>query len=326
MRTWKEATRNALRLYVTQKDKYVYFYGAKGQVMTEKTMDALIDVSPAYFAKYSATEIEQIKRNSLGKIGYDCSGFTGWGCTGDKTYSTGQFGHASYKTENLASGVAGSLLYTTYGGRGRHIGIDVGGGYFMDMAYESTDKNIAEGKAGIRLCKISDNVVPWEWSFQSAVVDYTGSSADATMFSKTPKWVAEVASNYIDVFTLPNGKSLLKDYPHLAKTNLVDVCDTMTIGAEDDWSYIRIARKYFGFVRSEHLKLPEEAKKDFLVGEIVNFVGTKQYTSSYVTGKEVEAKPCIAAITKVAKENPHPYHVVGSGVHGWADAEDLSAN
>lgn len=321
MRHWRDCVKNALRMYVTQKDKYVYFYGAKGQKLTNEIMDYLISASPSYFARYSAEEIKQIKRNSLGKIGYDCSGFTGWGCTGDKTYSTGQFGHATYKTKDLASGVVGSLLYTTYNGAGRHIGIDVGDGYFMDMAYESTDANIKNGKAGIRFCKFSDNIVPWEWSFQSNVVDYTDSTAEAFVFNETPKFVAEVASKYIDVFALPNGTELLEDYPHLAKTNLVDVCDTMTVSAVDDWSYIRIAGKYFGFVRSVDLTLHEQER--FLVGEIVNFVGTKQYTSSYTAGKEIDAKSCIGAITQVAKGNAHPYHVVGSGVHGWVDIDSI---
>lgn len=176
MRKWDEAIKNGMRAY-TQRENYAYFYGAKGQTLTDAVMDRLIAASPVYFARYSAAEIEQIKRNSRGKIGYDCSGFVGWVCTGDQCYSTGQFGHSTYRTQDLAAGVAGSCLYTTWGGSGRHIGIDIGYGYCLDMAYESTDANIAAGRAGIRLYKISDNIVPWEWSFQSNVIDYTGADA-----------------------------------------------------------------------------------------------------------------------------------------------------
>jgi hypothetical protein len=172
-RTWDTAIKNGLRAY-TQRDKYVYFYGAKGQTLTKKTMDSLWAASPDYFKRYSAAEKEQIYRNSYGKIGYDCSGFVGWVCTGDKQYSTGQYNNTSFKTQDLVAGVAGSILYTTYSGAGRHIGIDMGYGYCMDMAYESTEANVAEGKAGIRLYKISDNVIPWEWSCKSKVIDYTG--------------------------------------------------------------------------------------------------------------------------------------------------------
>lgn len=177
MRTWDTAVKNALRAY-TQRDKYVYLYGAKGtKLNTRADIEYFFKAEPAYFARYSAAEKEQIIKNSLGKIAYDCSGFVGWLCTGDKQYSTGQFNNNTFKTKDLVAGVAGSCLYTTYGGRGRHIGIDIGYGYCCDMAYESTDANIAAGKAGIRLYKISDGICAWEWSFRSRLIDYAGSDA-----------------------------------------------------------------------------------------------------------------------------------------------------
>ena len=177
MRTWDEACKNALRMY-PQREKYVYLYGAKGtKLNTRADIEYFFRAEPKYFARYSAEEKEQIIRNSLGKTAYDCSGFVGWACTGDKQYSTGQYGNNKFKTQNLASGIAGSCLYTTYGGAGRHIGIDIGYGYCCDMAYESTDANIAVGRAGVRLYKIMDGICPWEWSFQSKVIDYTGADA-----------------------------------------------------------------------------------------------------------------------------------------------------
>jgi hypothetical protein len=42
------------------------------------------------------------------------------------------------------------------------------------MAYESTDKFIAQHKAGIRFYKIKDGITPWEISGKSNVIDYTG--------------------------------------------------------------------------------------------------------------------------------------------------------
>lgn len=175
MKKWDEAIKAGLRAY-TQRENYAYMYGAKGQKLTPELINYFISVSPDYFKKYSAEELDQIRRNSVGKIGYDCSGFVGWVCTGDKQYSTGQFNNTSCKTQDLVAGVAGSILYTTYGGAGRHIGIDIGYGYCLDMAYESTDANIANGKAGIRLYKILDGITPWEWSCRSKVIDYSGAN------------------------------------------------------------------------------------------------------------------------------------------------------
>lgn len=177
LRTWDTAIKNGLRAY-TQRQNYVYLYGAKGtRLNTRADIEYFFKAEPAYFARYSAEEKEQIIRNSIGKIGYDCSGFTGWLCTGDKQYSTGQYGNTSFKTQDLAAGVAGSLLYTTYGGVGRHIGLDIGYGYCIDMAYESTDANLANGRAGIRFYKITDGITAWEWSCRSNVLDYTGADA-----------------------------------------------------------------------------------------------------------------------------------------------------
>ena len=101
----------------------------------------------------------------------------GWLCTGDCQYSTGQIANSHDKTTDLAAGPAGSILYTTYNGAGRHIGLDIGYGYCLDMAYESTDRFIKEHKAGIRLYKITDGVTKWEVTGQSNVIDYTGSDA-----------------------------------------------------------------------------------------------------------------------------------------------------
>lgn len=155
------------------RDKYAYFYGAKGVYLTDASMNALIAAEPAYFKKYSPEEIQQIKKNSRGKIGYDCSGFTGWICTGDKQYSAGQYNNCSVKT-TPALGVAGSVLFTTWGGKGRHIGLDIGYGYCLDMGYESTDAIVASHNDSVRLTRISETA--WENSGQSRLLDYTGAT------------------------------------------------------------------------------------------------------------------------------------------------------
>lgn len=62
------------------------------------------------------------------------------------------------------------------------------------------------------------------------------------------------------------------------------------------------------------------------VGDVVNFTGSKQFTSSYSGGKQKTAKPCKARITAVSAGKPHPYHLVavsGGKVYGWVNSEDI---
>lgn len=172
---WSKVVQDGLYM-MQNRHKYCYIYGAKGQYLNSYAqIDALMAAEPKYFARYSAAEKEQIKRNSIKKYAFDCSGFTAH-CTGDKGYSTAQFNNSHDKTAHLEKGPAGSLLYTTYGGQGRHIGLDMGFGFVLDMAYESTDANIAAHKDSVRLYKRTDNFIPWEWSAQSNAVDYTGAA------------------------------------------------------------------------------------------------------------------------------------------------------
>ena len=62
-------------------------------------------------------------------------------------------------------------------------------------------------------------------------------------YDKSPKWVGKI-TQYCNVYNKPSLNSgLLKDWPHLGKDNLIDVCDDA-----DEFYYVRIAGKYFGFV------------------------------------------------------------------------------
>lgn len=160
---------------------YCYLYGAKGKFISDiQTVIEIFKAEPEYFKRYSEIEKEQIIRNSIGRTAYDCSGFVGWACTGDKRYSTGQIENSHNVKTNQSgfiSNPGGSILYTTYGGKGRHIGLDCDHGWCIDMAYESTDKNCDEGKAGIRLYRIIPDRfnmawTPWEKSGMSNVVKY----------------------------------------------------------------------------------------------------------------------------------------------------------
>lgn len=63
-------------------------------------------------------------------------------------------------------------------------------------------------------------------------------------------------------------------------------------------------------------------------GDIVTFTGNAHYTSSYNTGVEKSASPCTAEVTIVNKSSnsnvTHPYHLVGPGVYGWVNKEDIA--
>lgn len=173
MKLFTEAIKTALTMY-RNRNAYCYLYGAKGAVLrTRQDVLNFFAAEPGYFAKYTNEEKEQIIRNSIGKIAFDCSGFTGWVCTGDRQWSTGQINNCSLIT-TPRDGVAGSLLYTTFGGKGRHIGLDIGYGFCLDMGYESTDAAIREGRDSVRLTRISETA--WEKSGRSRVLDYTGAT------------------------------------------------------------------------------------------------------------------------------------------------------
>lgn len=174
-RSWFKVVQKAFEIF-NNRSKYAYFLGAKGIRLTDDNMNYLWNENKTYLnGKFSAEEKRQIFENSRGKIGYDCSGFY-CACTGENDYSTGLYNNRAKET-SLVDGVAGQGLYTTWGGTGygRHIGLDVGYGYFMDCAYFSTDANIAKKRDSIRFGKISD--VAWEHSFQSKNINYNGSIA-----------------------------------------------------------------------------------------------------------------------------------------------------
>lgn len=162
-RTWDRAIKNGLLAYVNR-ENYAYFYGAKGEVLTDEVMDRLWKEYPSYFSQYTLSEKKRIYNYSRGKIGYDCSGFTGYVCTGDKSYSTAQMENCNYVT-TPPLGVAGSILYSTFNNTGRHCGIDIGYGYFLHMPKEMST---------IELGRIAD--FNWEVSGESKFIDYTGAT------------------------------------------------------------------------------------------------------------------------------------------------------
>lgn len=130
---WADVVGNAVNI-MENRDKYAYWYGAKGQVLTREVMKALVAAEPGYFSRYSPKKLKELMDWSEGKIGADCSHFINM-CCGQTNYSTGYYEESVNKTDPI-SGCWGSILYTTHGGKGRHIGLDVGQGRFLHFAKE----------------------------------------------------------------------------------------------------------------------------------------------------------------------------------------------
>lgn len=72
--------------------------------------------------------------------------------------------------------------------------------------------------------------------------------------SKDPKWVGQVTADVLNVRTwagteYPN----IKSWPVLKRGNLIDVCDTVKDKNGNDWYYVRIAGKYYGFCSAKYI-------------------------------------------------------------------------
>lgn len=166
MKTWDEICREALGMYL-HRDRYCYFYGAKGQVLTDAVMNALWNAEPAYFSKYNAQQKAAIFNYSRGKIGLDCSGFVSY-LTGFKMYSTGMINSCDHVSGDIKNGPAGSIVYTTWGGKGRHVGLDIGYGFTLSIDKEGDSIVMRRTKEG--------NI--WEKTGRlSKYIDYKGADA-----------------------------------------------------------------------------------------------------------------------------------------------------
>lgn len=81
------------------------------------------------------------------------------------------------------------------------------------------------------------------------------SPSSSGTLNKIPKWVGKVTATALNVRTwagteYPN----IKSYPRLGYNNLIDVCDTVKAKNGQDWYYVRIAGKYYGFVSARYIK------------------------------------------------------------------------
>lgn len=94
-----------------------------------------------------------------------------------------------------------------------------------------------------------------ESSTETKKAENRPASASDGKLSMVPKWVGEVTVYRLNVRTWAGTEyQNIKSYPTLAKTNLVDVCDTVKAADGSDWYYIRIAGKYYGFVSAKYIR------------------------------------------------------------------------
>lgn len=128
MMSW-EICQRAFKLW-NERDTIAYWYGAKGEKLTDAVMDYFIHAEPQHFSRYTAEELERLKDWSRGKTGYDCSGFVSV-CCGVRGWSSAYLWSHTKNRDTVAAAKAGSLLY-----RNGHIGIDIGYGQCMMMGRE----------------------------------------------------------------------------------------------------------------------------------------------------------------------------------------------
>ena len=75
---------------------------------------------------------------------------------------------------------------------------------------------------------------------------------------------------------------------------------------------------------------PTTQGTEYAIGDLVQFTGCLQYTSSYKSGVAKGCKAGVAKVTAISKGNPHPYHLIavagkGSTVYGWVNANDIAS-
>lgn len=160
MKTWDQVIKDALYYHV-HADKYAYFYGAKGELLTLENIQRLIASSPDYFKKYSTEQMNAIISFSIGRVGFDCSGFISR-VTGCNLWSGGIWSKCTEKT-TPARGPAASILWLP-----GHVGLDIGYGYYLQTGREGES---------ITLGRLSENVIKWEASGKlTGYIDYKGAS------------------------------------------------------------------------------------------------------------------------------------------------------
>lgn len=121
-----------------------------------------------------------------------------------------------------------------------------------------TDPNVVIANGGMvcdkvysRNCKDIDGYV---WIDYGTTSD-TASTETAKNLSKVRKFVGRVtAKRCLNVRSWAGTDNpKIKKYPVLNRNDLVDVCDIIKDDESENWYYVRIASKYYGFVCAEYI-------------------------------------------------------------------------
>lgn len=193
-------------------------------------------------------------------------------------------------------------------------------------------RNLAVGARYIRGYGVPDyasKATAQESSSGSGNSGTSGSTSSGGGLSKTPAWVGEVTADTLNVRSWAGTENPnIKSWPTLSKGNLVDVCDSVKASDGDTWYYIRIDGRIYGFVHSDYIKKAGSGSASINVGDVVQFTGSKHYTSANATNAK-GCKPGKAKVTAIYESGKHPYHLVnisggGSTVYGWVDKSSVT--
>lgn len=89
---------------------------------------------------------------------------------------------------------------------------------------------------------------------ESATTETQEESSGGTL-NRERKWVGKVTADILNVRTWAGAENeKIKSWPQLGKGNLIDVCDTVKASNGDDWYYICIAGRVYGFVSAKYIK------------------------------------------------------------------------
>lgn len=159
--TWDKVIKNAFEIF-DNRSQYAYWYDAKGILLTEESMDYLIQTNPKHFSKYTEAELRALKSYSLGKIGFDCSGFI-YAITEGRVGGSANsiYNNSERKWSNTYDNWAGTLLH-----KNGHIGIDIGYGWGFHFPNEGHTCELVHSRS-----------YDWTDACTAYGVDYTGADA-----------------------------------------------------------------------------------------------------------------------------------------------------
>lgn len=140
--TWDRVAKNAFQMY-QDREKYAYWYDAKGIILTDEAMDYLISIHPEHFRRWSAAELEALKAYSRGRIGYDCTGFI-WAVTEHLVGGSADviYRNSPKKWTNTVDNWSGTMLH-----KPGHAGLDIGYGWGFHMPLEGHTVELVHSRA-----------------------------------------------------------------------------------------------------------------------------------------------------------------------------------